>query len=56
MNNDSVSVIIPVYNNVLYLAEAVESVLKQSYTNCATHHPTGSHVLHGNLMNKNEHL
>jgi len=33
MNNDYVSVIIPVYNNVLYLGEAVESVLKQSYTN-----------------------
>ena len=33
MNNDSVSVIIPVYNNVRYLGEALESVLKQSFTN-----------------------
>jgi glycosyltransferase involved in cell wall biosynthesis len=33
MNSDYVSVIIPVYNNVLYLGEAVESVLKQSFTN-----------------------
>ena len=33
MNSDCVSVIIPVYNNALYLGEALESVLKQSYTN-----------------------
>jgi glycosyltransferase involved in cell wall biosynthesis len=33
MYNDYVSVIIPVFNNALYLREAVESVLKQSFSN-----------------------
>ena len=33
LNSETVSVIIPVYNNTIYLIEAIESVLKQSFTN-----------------------
>ncbi len=32
MQSDTVSVVIPVYNNTLYLIEAIDSVLKQSYS------------------------
>jgi len=33
INAETVSVVIPVYNNTIYLIEAIESVLKQSYKN-----------------------